>query len=279
MRDFMCSSHTISGVMPGNPVVARHRLEERLGACAAAGYTGFWLHWRDYLEQRAAGMDAALLDLFDRHGMRHRGVEFLTDWFLPGDEAAVSAERAAFDAATAIGAKLISVGADFQGRAISRREMVARFGELCSRAADRGLSVALEFVPFSDVPDIASALDFLAPPNAGLVIDCWHLFRGGMSSSDLASVLPGRIFCVQVSDATPAPTAPFAEDTRNRLPCGEGGLDLVSFAAAIDRHAPGIPISVEIISPRMAGLSARDAAFESIRGAKTLFGGDRPQAA
>lgn len=86
MRDFMCSFHTVSGVMPGGPAAARHALEARLSACASAGYAGYWLHWRDYLEQRAAGLDdAALLDLFDRHGMRHRGVEFLTGWFLPGD--------------------------------------------------------------------------------------------------------------------------------------------------------------------------------------------------
>jgi sugar phosphate isomerase/epimerase len=274
MRDFMCSSHTVSGVMPGGSAAARHPLDQRLSACAAAGYSGYWLHWRDYLEQRAAGLDdAAVRDLFDRHGMRHRGVEFLTDWFQPQDAAAAAAERAAFAAAAAIGATVVSVGADFRGRGIPRREMVAHFERLCARAGDRGLVVALEFVPFSDVPGIRAALDFLAPPNAGLVVDCWHLFRGETPLDDLALVPPGKILCVQVSDAAATPAGPLAEETRNRLACGDGAFDLAGFAAAIDRHAPGVPVSVEIISPRFAAMSAKDAASESLRGARAVFAG------
>lgn len=277
MRDFMCSSHTVSGVMPGGPVAARHPLEARLAACRAAGYAGCWQHWRDYLEQRAAGLsDAAIRGLFDRHGMRRRGVEFLTGWFLPGDEAAAAAERAAFDAAAAIGARLVSVGADFERRGIPRHEMVAHFHRLCARAADCGLAVALEFVPFSDVPDIRAALDFLAPENAGLVVDCWHLFRGETPLADLGLVPAGKIRCIQVSDAAPAPAGPLAEDTLHRLPCGDGALDLAGFAAAIDRHAPDVPVSVEIIAPRFAAMSATDAALESLRGARAIFGGERP---
>lgn len=275
MRDFMCSSHTVSGVMPGGPAAARHPLEARLAACAAAGYSGCWLHWRDYLEQRAAGLgDAALRDLFDRHGLRRRGVEFLTGWFLPGDDAAAAAERAAFDAAAAIGARVVNVGADFERRGIPRHEMVVHFQRLCVRAADRGLSVALEFVPFSDVPDIRAALDFLAPVNAGLVVDCWHLFRGETPFADLARIPAGKILCVQVSDAAAAPSAPLVRDTLDRLPCGDGAFDLAGFAAAIDRHAPGVPVSVEIIAPRFAAMRAADAAAESLRGARAIFGGE-----
>lgn len=280
MRDFMCSSHTVSGVMPGGPVAARHPLEARLAACRAAGYAGSWLHWRDYLEQRAAGLDdAAIRGLFDRHGMRLRGVEFLTGWFLPDDEAAATAERAAFDAAAAIGAGLVNAGADFERRGLPRRELVARFERLCARAADRGLAVALEFVPFSDVPDIRAALDFLEPDNAGLVVDCWHLFRGETPLADLGLVPAGKILCIQVSDAAPAPAGPLAEDTLHRLPCGNGAFDLAGFAAAIDRHAPDMPLSVEIIAPRFAAMSAKDAALESLRGARAIFGGERPRTA
>ena len=272
MRDFMCSSHTLSGVMPGGPVAARHRLDERLAACAAAGYSGYWLHFRDYLEQRAAGFSAGeLRALFDRHGMRHRGVEFLTDWFLPEDDTAAAAERAAFDAAAAVGATIVNVGADFQGRGIPRQEMVARFDRLCDRALERGLSVALEFVPFSDVPDIRTSLDFLGRANAGLVVDCWHLFRGVTSLDDLALIPPGRILCIQVSDAAAVPAGPLAEDTRNRLPCGDGAFDLAAFAEAIDRVAPGVPVSVEIISPRLAAMGVAEAAAESLRGAREIF--------
>jgi sugar phosphate isomerase/epimerase len=273
MREFMCSSHTISGVMPGSPRASRHGLEERLRAAAAAGYTGYWLHWRDYLEQKAAGIeDDQLRGLFDRHGMRHRGVEFLTGWFLPDDAAGQAAERAAFEAANAIGASVVSVGADFNGRGLERRAMVARFAMLCARAADHGLAIALEIVPWSNVPDVKAALDFLAPANAGLVIDCWHIFRGGVPLSELARIPPGRVLCVQVSDADAPPVGPLPEDTLRRRLCGEGAFDLVGFAAALDRLGVSVPYSVEIISPGMAALPVDEAARTSLAGARRLLG-------
>jgi sugar phosphate isomerase/epimerase len=272
MREFMCSSHTISGVMPGSPRASRHGLEARLGALSAGGYAGYWLHWRDYLEQKAAGIeDGRLRDLFDRYGMQHRGVEFLTGWFVADDTAAQAAERAAFDAANAIGASVVSVGADFNGRGLERRAMVARFTMLCARAADRGLAIALEIVPWSDVPDVQAALDFLAPANAGLAIDCWHIFRGGVPLSELARIPSGRVLCVQVSDADAEPAGPLAEDTLRRRPCGEGAFDLVGFAAALDRLGVSVPYSVEIISPEMAKLPVDEAARVSLAGARRLL--------
>lgn len=271
-REFMCSSHTVSGVMPGSPRAARHPLDARLAACTAAGYSGYWLHWRDYLEQRSAGIeDRALGDLFDACAMRHRGVEFLTDWFLDGNPAARDMEAAAFAAAAAIGATTINVGSDFLDRRISRREMVARFEALCSRAADRGLSVALEIVPWSDVPDIAAALDFLEPANAGVVVDAWHVFRGRIPISEIARISPDKILCVQVNDADPEPVGPLAQDTMRRKPCGNGSFDLEGFAAALDRAGARIPYSIEIISPDCAALSAEEAARVSIESARRVF--------
>lgn len=273
MREFMCSSHTISGVMPGRPRASRHPLAARLAACAAAGYSGYWLHHRDYLEQKADGLgDCWIRDLFDEHGIGQRGVEFLTGWFLPGDAAAQAAERAAFDAARAVGARTVNVGADFSGRGPGRGEMVGHFTALCARAADEGLAIALEIVPWSNVPDVAAALDFMEPANAGLVIDCWHVFRGGIALSELKRIPPERVLCVQVNDADAEPSGPLVEDTQRRRLCGEGAFDLAGFAAALDSAGVRIPFSVEIISPEMAALSAEEAARVSIAGARGVFG-------
>jgi len=271
MRDLVCSSHTISGVMPGGPTAARHTLEERLAACSAAGYSGLWFHYRDFLEQRGAGRSSAeLREIFDAHSMRHRGVEFLTDWFV-GTAASKAAVDAALDAARAIGATLLSVGGDFAGRDLPRALMIKRFADLCARTADDGVAVALEFVPWSDVPDIRSALDFMEPANAGLVVDAWHLFRGGIPLSDIALIPPEKLLAIQLADATATPNAPLPEDTRNRLACGEGALDLKGFLAALDKVARDVPVSVEIISPRFAAMSVGEAARASIGGAAALL--------
>ncbi|MFN3547044.1 MAG: sugar phosphate isomerase/epimerase family protein [Mesorhizobium sp.] len=270
MLDLMCSSYTTSGVMPGGPVASRHGLAERLAACAAAGYRGYWLHWRDYVEQRGAGMsDGALRALFDRHDLPHRGVEFFSDWFVDGDAAAANAEARSFDAARAIGAESVNVGADFAGRGFPLEHMVERFGALCGRAADRGLRIGLELVAWSDVSDVGTALRFLEPRNAALVIDAWHVFRAGLPLSDLARIPADRVSCIQVNDAPAAVRGALADDTRHRLFCGEGVFDLTGFLKATERF--GTPVSVEIISPEVARMPLAEAARISCETAGRLM--------
>lgn len=269
MRDLMCSFHTISGVMPGDPVASRHGLAERLAACAAAGYRGYWLHWRDYVEQRRAGIsDGAMRALFDRNGQRHRGVEFFSDWFVEGDAAAADAEARSFDAANAIGADTVNVGADFAARGFPLEHMVGRFAALCDRAAKRGLRVGLELVVWSDVSDVGSALQFLRPRNAALVIDAWHVFRGGVPLADLARIPSDRVSCIQVSDASEATRGTLADDTRRRLFCGDGVLGLPAFLEATERF--DTPVSVEIISEEVARLPLSDAARISFETASRI---------
>ena len=237
----MCSSYTISGLMPGGDRAARHSLADRLAACGNAGYDGAWMHFRDYREQRSQGLDDdAIRAAFDENGLALRGIEFLANWFLAG-EAARDDLATCLAAARAIGADVISVGGDFADTGIGRAAMVRSFRDLCARAGENGISVALEFVPWSNIPDIAAALEFLGPANAGLMVDCWHLFRGGMSVADVATVPPGGILGIQVNDAARVPAAPLPVDTQNRRPCGEGAFDLEGFAKALDRAEATAP--------------------------------------
>lgn len=249
----MCSFHTVSGVMPGSSPASRHSLDLRLQALSRAGFTGYWFHFRDYLDQRENGLsDEEIRGLFDVAGIRQRGVEFLTDWFTGTTESRAQ-EEAAFAAARAIGATVLSVGGDFQGRGFPRSRMVAAFHALCERAGENGLSVGLEFVPWSDIPDVTAALDFMEPANAGLVIDCWHVFRGTTTLAQLAALPSDRILCIQVNDAGP-PRGSLPDDTRHRLFCGEGEFDLLAFVKALRRTGTTVPLSVEIISPEVAAM-------------------------
>ena len=270
-RDLMCSSHTLSGVAPNSPLGARDPLDVRLRAASRAGYAGYWLHYRDYLAQRSNGLDdAAIGAAFDDAGLVHRGVEFLTDWFV--DTAATrEAEAAAYAAAQAIGAKIINVGADFLGRGFPRDAMIAAFERLCARASDFGLATALEIVPWSDVADVETALEFMTPANAGLVIDCWHVFRGAIPLAELKRIPPDRVLCVQVSDAAAVPCGPLQIDTLHRLPCGEGVFALQAFRDTLDQAGVDCPYSVEIISPEIAALSTETAARLTYDSARALF--------
>jgi len=255
--------------MPGSVPASRHSLEVRLRALSSAGYQGYWFHFRDYLEQKAAGLtDGEIKSLFDAAGMEHRGVEFLTDWFLDTADAR-QMEDAAFAAARAIGADVLSVGADFQGRGLSLSYMVEAFEALCARAAEHGLSVGLEIVPWSNVPDLKTALEFMGPVNAGLVIDAWHVFRGSATLDELETLPQEKILCIQVNDAGPQ-VGSLPEDTQRRLLCGEGEFDLPAFVQALRKTGSEAPLSVEIISPELAAMPLEDAARRTFDSAASL---------
>ena len=78
-----------------------------------------------------------------------------------------------------------------RGRSMRRRplrqrsklpEVVVAFARLCERAAAAGLRVDLEFLPWTIVPDLRTALQIAREAdqaNAGVMLDCWHFYRGG----------------------------------------------------------------------------------------------------
>ncbi|MBA8906753.1 sugar phosphate isomerase/epimerase family protein [Aminobacter ciceronei] len=274
-REYVCSSHTISGVMPGNPVASRHGFAERVEACAAAGYTGMCLHFRDYAEQRARGFgDGELRAILDAHGMKHVSVEFLTDWFMDGEAGLVSRrnEETAFRAAAAFGAKVINVGPDLGERGISLETMQRKFRDLCGQAVEHGLSIALELVAWGNVRDVDTALAIIADiPNAGLVIDSWHVFRADVPLEDLRRIAANRILCVQVNDAGKVPVGQRSAETMNRSLCGQGAFDLSAFAATLDDMGVAAPFSVEVISPELAALGRNEAAKISFDTARDCF--------
>ena len=72
------------------------------------------------------------------------------------------------------------------------------FAALCERAGP-DLTVALEFMPYSGVPDLATAWRIVqGVPNAGLIIDGWHWARAGQQVADLDDVPAERIMSVQL---------------------------------------------------------------------------------
>lgn len=229
-----------------------------------AGYTGMCIHFRDFAEQKAAGLGGKeMLEILSANGMQHNSVEFLTDWFLDGEAASQARknEALAFEAALALEARTINVGGDLQGRNVPRDRLIAGFKQLCSRAATNDIAIALELVAWSDIRDVSTALEVIdGMDNAGLAIDAWHVFRAGLGLETLVQIPSRRILCIQVNDAEPYAGIPLPADTLNRKLCGTGAFDLRGFLAAVDATGADIPVSVEVISPQLAALDAGEAA-------------------
>ncbi len=163
------------------------------------------------------------------------------------------------DAAARLGARHVMASVDDADRGRSLDNVTG----LCDLAAERGLTVDLEFVPWMALNGLAAAADMVQACNRdvlGIAVDTLHFHRSGNSIEALA-LLPRRWFrYAQICDAPAARTPPsrdrlIHEATKERLLPGAGDIDL----AGILRALPGnIPLALEI--PQTALATRMDAA-------------------
>jgi sugar phosphate isomerase/epimerase len=248
---------------------------DRVRAAAAAGYDGIGLRAENYWD---AGLDdVAMLAIADEHGVRILEVEYLTAWGTPADrdEAQEKKERTVFHMARAFGVHHLNAGLLEK---LPLDVMTEAFAALCGRAGP-DLTVALEFMPYSGVPDLATAWKIVQDvPNAALIVDNWHWARAGQTPADLDAVPAERIVSVQLCDVRAQPMEPLrAESLGHRLPPGQGYGDTVGLVRALAAHGviPAV-MAVEVISDELVArgvdVAARvtaDAAREVLASAGT----------
>jgi sugar phosphate isomerase/epimerase len=122
-------------------------------------------------------------------------------------------------------------------------------GELCAMAAQRNLSMSLEFVTWSNLTNLQDALEVvrkLKRPNLGLLIDMLHFNRSRVRPEELSAVPRSWFHFAHVCDAPkeiPTTTDGLIHTGREaRLDPGEGGIDIASILGRM----PEIPYSLEI---------------------------------
>jgi sugar phosphate isomerase/epimerase len=136
-----------------------------------------------------------------------------------------------------------------------------RFAEFCEAAAAYGLTADLEFMPWTSVPDLATArriVERVAQPNAGILVDALHFDRSKSLVGDIAKLPAGTLHYWQLCDAPatrPATTEEMIHTARyERMFPGEGGIDLVSLARAMPAD---IPVSLEVPTATLADAATR----------------------
>ena len=148
------------------------------------------------------------------------------------------------EAASLLGGKhLVAIGND-----ADLPRLTANFAALCDLAAQFGLTVNLEATSYYVVNSIAGAraiVDAAAKTNAAVAPDPLHFYRVNDSLHDLHALPHVNVlqFCDAPAQGSPIPEERMAEARQERLPPGEGGLDLKSFIGALD---PRLPVSVEV---------------------------------
>ncbi|HEY5880178.1 MAG TPA: sugar phosphate isomerase/epimerase [Nakamurella sp.] len=237
---------------------------ERVRAAAAAGFEGIGLRAENFWDARAAGLDgAAMAGIAASAGVPVLEVEYLTGWGAESDRDAEQQrkERTVFEMARTFGVRHMNAGLLEQ---LPVDQITEAFAGLCDRAGG-DLTVALEFMPYSGVPDLATAWQVLRDadrPNAALIVDVWHWARAGMTAADLAAVPADRIVAVQLCDVLATPMDPLrAESLGHRLPPGHGHGDAAGLVRALHDHgiAPKV-VAVEVISNALVARGVAHAA-------------------
>ena len=228
---------------------------DRCAAARDAGFDGIGLYVGEYSRQRSAGLgDADLLGILAEHDtavLELEALPFFADAHLDTFVHLVAT----------FGAKRIQVIPPFSG-AVDRDEAATWLGTFADRVAPFGASLAIEFLPFTDVPDAATAaeiVDRAGRANLGLCVDSWHVFRGeGLLS--LVGLDPSIVVNVQCNDG---PAEPVLDDyvqdcLHHREVPGEGEFDLRSFFDLLPADAP---VSVEVPDDDLDDLPTRQAAL------------------
>ena len=129
-----------------------------------------------------------------------------------------------------------------------------RFAELCDLAAPFGLTVDFEFVSIANVSTLGEAVAIVRRanrPNAGLLIDTIHFAWSRTTLAALDQIPSEWLHFAHVCDgpsrrpSTRTEMIEVVRDARSNL--GEGDIDV----AAILRHLPSVPYSLEVPSTRL----------------------------
>ena len=234
-----------------DPMQTTHdELIEAVAASADAGFTGVSV-WTLYT---AAIPPDDVRSILDDHGVAGSFVEGVFAWAnAPDDAAALADVEAALAVAELVGASEIqAVMLEPELEDVDRA--IQRFRVVCDRAAEDGVGIALEFLPWTGIPDLDTAwriIDGADRPNAGLCLDTWHWVRQpGGPAPDLLRSIPGdRIHLLQVCDAAADATDDaLTECMTNRLLLGDGVVDLPEVLAILDEIGADPIVSPEIFS-------------------------------
>ncbi len=259
---------------------------ERLSAASAAGFTAVSLWGRDYAAARAEGLsDADLRLMLDDHGLGVAEVDPAW-WWLPGasqvhfppgmdtEDVFCFGEAELFAVADAVGGRSLNA-VDVFGGEWDLDAAAEAFAGLCTRAAEHGLLVHIEWLPWSKIPDLESALGVVRAadqPNGGINIDAWHLVRSGTDLEALARVPGELIMGIQLDDGPAEPEDNLVEATlHHRALPGQGEFDLPAIVAAVLATGTTAPIGVEVFSDSLHQLPAAEAARQAARAARQVI--------
>jgi sugar phosphate isomerase/epimerase len=178
----------------------------------------------------------------------------------------------ALETAARLGASEILVAGDDpdEGR------LAEHFAQLCDAAAEFNLHPSLEFMPWTDVKNLTQAgriVNAVGRPNAGLLIDAFHLDRSRSRVEDVREIPREWLRFAQLCDVPAIRPSTMDEvlieaRAERRFP-GEGGLDLIALLRALPAE---LPLSIEVPTRQLARtVGATERARRALTGTRALL--------
>ena len=239
--------------------------EERVAAAAGAGYAGIGLRPTHYKRARAAGLsDADMVTLLEDSGVDLVEIGFVADWWETGEKAARSQayEQVLFRLADTLGGRHVVLISGPVADPVP--DLAERFAGVCDRAAEHGLRVAIEPLPWTGMHDLAvvgDIVDVADRPNGGVVLDAWHYHRGGSTPDMLRALSPERVVTLQLSDGSYTRIGTDLEDTfHRRALAGQGEFGIPDFLALVESLGVDCPLGVEVLRDELRALPPAESA-------------------
>ncbi|NGO68865.1 sugar phosphate isomerase/epimerase family protein [Streptomyces boncukensis] len=245
----------------------RYSFDERVAAASSDEVTGIGFdadEFDELLKNRSAD---ELRGVLDSHGVAIGELQILFAWHF-GDsypeyqQMARDREQHMYELCGTFGIDRIKTVIMTPTDLPPHAEVVERFAAVCDRAAEHGVSVAMETQsvhPGFDYADTADLILDADRPNGGFVVDAWHFFRDPDPWTALDRLPADKIFGLELRDAAAEPHESRLDDClhHNKLP-GEGDFDLVRLIRELDAKGVDVRISAEILSAELRPLSAQE---------------------
>jgi sugar phosphate isomerase/epimerase len=252
--------------------------DDRVAAAARAGMAGIGLYVFEYARLRheerrsPADLRAVLAD----SGVVLSDVEVVSGWWAPeGDHAerCRRVEALAYEMADELGARYLQAIGPYD---CGIDQAATGFARLCDRAAEHGMLVGIEWLPYTNIATAADAQAIVLAadrPNGGYCADIWHHARGANDLSMVRALEADRIFAIQLNDGAVAPELDDykADCLTNRLPPGDGEFDCVGFVRALSEMGVEAPISLEVCSTKLWDAPADIAAKAAADGTRRVL--------
>ncbi len=204
---------------------------KQIEVAAKAGYAAIEL-WHDHMDAhlKNGGTLKEIRQAIDDSGLKVPTTIYLAGWFQPAGpehETALTEVKRRLEQAAAVGAEF-SIAGPPQGKA--DRDLGAKhYAELLELGKSYGVKPAFEYLGFvDDINTIDDAIDIITRsghPEATVVVDPFHCWRGGGSAASIAKLRADQIAISHFNDSPANPPANKQQDSDRVMP-GDGVVDL-----------------------------------------------------